>query len=97
MVEDVGTTTFREAVLRAAFSALIDDDASEEDCVALADELAGAWPPEIPAASLDGQRAKMDPDLRDALQGEGLPDDQIFLTAYALAHSVKFGQPFRCD
>jgi hypothetical protein len=38
---------------------------------------------------------QMDPELRDALRSEGIPDDQVLLTAYALAHVVRFGEPFR--
>jgi hypothetical protein len=37
----------------------------------------------------------MDPELRDALRSEGIPDDQVLLAAYALAHVVRFGEPFR--
>jgi hypothetical protein len=86
---------FRDAVLRAAHSALVDDDASEEERLALADDLSDAWPPEVPAMPLEAQLGQMDPELRDALRSEGIPDDQVLLTAYALAHLVRFDEPFR--
>ena len=86
---------FRDAVLRAAHSALVDDDASEEERQALADDLSDAWPPDVPATPLEALTRLMDPELRDALRSQGIPDDQVFLAAYALAHLVRFGEPFR--
>ena len=86
---------FRDAVLRAAHSALVDDDASEAERRALADDLSDAWPPEVPARPLEGLARLMDPELRDTLRAQGIPDDQVFLAAYALAHLVRFGEPFR--
>jgi len=86
---------FRDAVLRAAHSALVDDDASEEERQALADELSDAWPPEVPEMPIGILTRQMDPELRDALRSEGIPDDQVLLAAYALAHVVRFGEPFR--
>jgi hypothetical protein len=86
---------FRDAVLRAAHSALVDDDASEEERQALADELSDAWPPEVPDMPIGILTRQMDPELRDALRSEGIPDDQVLLAAYALAHVVRFGEPFR--
>jgi hypothetical protein len=86
---------FRDAVLRAAHSALVEDDASEEERQALADELSDAWPPEVPDMPVKILTRQMDPELRDALRSEGIPDDQVLLTAYALAHVVRFGEPFR--
>jgi hypothetical protein len=86
---------FRDAVLRAAHSALVDDDASEEERQALADELSDAWPPEVPDMPVENLTRQMDPELRDALRSEGIADDQVLLAAYALAHLVRFGEPFR--
>ena len=86
---------FRDAVLRAAHAALVDDDASEQERQALADDLIDAWPPEVPDMPVQVQTRQMDPELRDALRSEGIPDDQLFLAAYALAHLVRFGEPFR--
>jgi hypothetical protein len=86
---------FRDAVLRAAHSALVEDDASEEERQALADELSDAWPPEVPDMPVGILTKQMDPELRDALRSEGIPDDQVLLAAYALAHVVRFGEPFR--
>jgi len=86
---------FRDAVLRAANSALVDDDASEEERQALADELSDAWPPEVPEMPVGILTRQMDPELREALRSEGIPDDQVLLAAYALAHVVRFGEPFR--
>ncbi len=86
---------FRAAVLRAAHAALVDDDASEEERQALADDLNDAWPPEVSALPIGAQLRQMDPELRDALCSEGIPDDQVIVTAYALAHLVRFGEPFR--
>ena len=86
---------FREAVEGAAFWALIDDDASEEERMALADELRLAWPPEVPTVPLEAQSRLMDRDLREALRAQGLPDDQIFVAAYALAHQIRFGKAFK--
>ena len=86
---------FRDAVLRAAHSALVDDDASEEERQALADELSDAWPPEVPEMPIGILTRQMDPGLRDALRSEGIPDDQVLLAAHALAHVVRFGEPFR--
>ena len=88
---------FRDAVLRAAHSALVDDDASEDERQALADELSDAWPPEVSDMPVDILTRQMDPELRDALRSEGIPDDQVLLAAYALAHVVRFGEPFRPD
>jgi hypothetical protein len=86
---------FRDAVLRAAHAALVDDDASEAERQALADDLNDAWPPEVPDLPLQAQFGQMDPELREALRSEGIPDDQVLVTAYALAHMVRFGEPFR--
>jgi hypothetical protein len=86
---------FRDAVLRAAHAALVDDDASEEERQALADEVSDAWPPEVPDMPVEMLTRQMDPELRDALRGQGIPDDQVLLAAYALAHLVRFGEPFR--
>jgi hypothetical protein len=86
---------FRDAVLRAAHSALVDDDASEEERQALADDLSDAWPADVPPMPLAAQLSQMDPELRDALRSEGIPDDQVFAAAYALAHLVRFDEPFR--
>jgi hypothetical protein len=86
---------FRDAVLRAAHTALVDDDASEEERQALADELSDAWPPEVPDMPVQILTRQMDPELRNALRSEGIPDDQVLLSAYALAHLVRFGEPFR--
>jgi hypothetical protein len=86
---------FRDAVLQAAHSALTDDDASEEERLALADDLSDAWPPDVSPLPVEVQFRQMDPELRDALRSEGLPDDQVFVAAYALAHRVRFGEPFR--
>ncbi|MEM7021497.1 MAG: hypothetical protein AAF637_02790 [Pseudomonadota bacterium] len=91
MTED----SFRDAVLRAAHWALSDDDSGEEERRALADDLNDAWPTEIPSLPIDAQARQMDPDLRYSLRSEGIPDDQVFVAAYALAHLVKFGEPFR--
>ena len=88
---------FRDAVLSAAHSALVDDDASEEERQALADDLSDAWPPDVPTMPLQAQTRFMDPELRDALRSRGIPDDEIFAAAYALAHLVRFGEPFRPD
>ena len=89
--------TFREAVLSAAHSALIDDDASDEERRALADDLHDAWPPEVSVLPLQAQFRLMDRELRDALRSQGIPDDQVFVAAYALAHLVRFGEHFRPD
>lgn len=86
---------FHDAVLRAAHSALVDDDASEEERQALADELSDAWPPEVPDMPAETLTRRMDRELRDALRAQGIPDDQVLLAAYALAHLVRFGEPFR--
>jgi hypothetical protein len=86
---------FRDAVLRAAHSALVDDDACEEERQALADELSDAWPPEVADMPVEILTRQMDPELRDALRSEGIPDDQVLLAAYALAHVARFGEPFR--
>jgi hypothetical protein len=86
---------FRNAVLRAAHTALVDDDANEEERQALADELTDAWPPEVPDIRVEILTRQMDPELRDALRAQGIPDDQVLLAAYALAHLVRFGEPFR--
>ena len=88
---------FREAVASAAFWALVDDDASEEERTALADELRLAWPPEVPTVPLGAQSERMDRDLREALSAQGLPDGQVFVAAYALAHQIKFGEAFKPD
>ena len=88
---------FREAVTSAAFWALVDDDASEEERTALADELKLAWPPDVPTVPLGAQSERMDRDLREALRAQGLPDDQVFVAAYALAHQIKFGEAFKPD
>jgi len=37
----------------------------------------------------------MDRDLREALRAQGLPDDQVLVTAYALAHQIRFGKAFK--
>ncbi len=81
----------------AVFWALVDDDASEEERTALADELRLAWPPEVPPVPLGAQSERMDRDLREALRAQGLPDDQVFVAAYALAHQIKFGEAFKPD
>jgi hypothetical protein len=86
---------FRDAVLRAAHAALVDDDASEDERQALADDLNDAWPPEASDLPLQAQFRQMDPELREALRSEGIPDDQVLVTAYALAHLVRFGERFR--
>jgi hypothetical protein len=86
---------FRDAVMRAAHAALVDDDASEEERQALADDLNDAWPPEVSDLPIQVQFTQMDPELREALRSEGIPDDQVLVTAYALAHLVRFGEPFR--
>ena len=86
---------FREAVLQAAHAALVDDDASEEERQALADDLNDAWPPDASPLPIEAQLGQMDPELRDALRSEGIPDDQVFVAAYALAHLLRFGEPFR--
>jgi hypothetical protein len=86
---------FRDAVMRAAHAALVDDDASEEERQALADDLNDAWPPEASDLPIQAQFTQMDPELREALRSEGIPDDQVLVTAYALAHMVRFGEPFR--
>jgi Anti-CRISPR protein AcrIC5 len=88
---------FRDAVLSAAHSALVDDDASEEERQALADDLSNTWPPDVSAMPLPAQVRLMDPDLRDALRSQGIPDDEVFVAAYALAHLLRFGEPFRPD
>jgi len=85
----------RDAVMRAAHAALVDDDASEEERRALADDLSDAWPPDLSPLPIQVQFRQMDAELRDALRSEGMPDDQVFLAAYALAHLVRFGEPFR--
>ena len=46
---------------------------------------------------LQAQARFMDPELRDALRSQGIPDDQVFAAAYALAHLVRFGEPFGPD
>ena len=89
--------TFREAVWSAAHSALIDDDASDEERRDLADHLNDAWPPEVSVLPLQAQFRLMDRELRDALRSQGIPDDQVFVTAYALAHLVRFGEHFMPD
>lgn len=81
--------------MRAAHAALVDDDASEEERQALADDLNDAWPPEVPDLPIGAQLGQMAPELREALRSEGIPDDQVLVTAYALAHLVRFGEPFR--
>jgi hypothetical protein len=86
---------FRDAVLQAAHGALVDDDASEAERQALADDLSAAWPPDVPDLPIQVQFRQMDPELRDALRSEGIPDDRVFVAAYALAHLVRFGEPFR--
>jgi hypothetical protein len=86
---------FRDAVLRAAHAALVDEEASEEERQAVADDLNYAWPPEVPDMPLGVQFRQMNAELRDALRSEGIPDDEVFLAAYALAHLVRFGEPFR--
>jgi hypothetical protein len=86
---------FRDAVFRAAHAALVDDDASEEERQALADDLSYAWPPEVPDLPIQVQITQMNTELRDALRSEGIPDDEVFLAAYALAHLVRFGELFR--
>lgn len=91
MTEDA----FRDAVLSAAHSALIDDDASEDKRQQLADDLLAVWPPEMKAIPIQAQITQMDPDLRATLHSLGIPDDQVFVTAYALAHAVQFGEPFQ--
>lgn len=91
MTEDA----FRDAVLSAAHSALIDDDASEDKRQQLADDLLAAWPPEMKAVPIQAQISQMDPDLRAALRSLGIPDDQVFVGAYALAHALQFGEPFQ--
>jgi hypothetical protein len=90
MTED----TFRDAVLSAAHSALIDDDASEGERQQLADDLIAAWPPEMSALPIQAQISQMEPALRKAFHSLGIPDDQVFVTAYALAHAVQLGEPF---
>jgi hypothetical protein len=86
---------FRDAVLRAAHAALVDDDASEAERQALADDLNDAWPPEASDLPLQGQFGQMDRELREALRSQGIPDDQVLAAAYALAHLVRFGEPFQ--
>ncbi|HEX5079524.1 MAG TPA: hypothetical protein VFV80_10260 [Geminicoccaceae bacterium] len=86
---------FRDAVLQAAHSAVVDDDASEAERQALADDLSDAWPPEVPDLPLQVLTGQMDPELRGALRSQGIPDDRVFLAAYALAHLLRFGTPFR--
>jgi hypothetical protein len=86
---------FRDAVVRAAHAALVDDDAGEEERQALAVDLNEAWPPEVPDMPVEILTRQMDPELRDALRAQGIPDDQVLLAAYALAHLVRFGEPFR--
>jgi hypothetical protein len=88
---------FRDAVLSAAHSALVDDDASEEERQALADALSDAWPPDVSAMPLQAQARLMDSELRDALRSQGIPDGEVFVVAYALAHLVRFGEPFQPD
>jgi hypothetical protein len=85
---------FRDAVLRAAHAALVDDDADEDERQAVADDLIDAWPPEVPDLPIQVQLRQMDRELRDALRSEGVPDEQVFSAAYALAHLVRFGEPF---
>jgi hypothetical protein len=85
---------FRDAVLQAAHAALVDDDASEDERQAVADDLIEAWPPEVPDLPIEVQFRQMDLELRDALRSEGVPDEQVFSAAYALAHLVRFGEPF---
>lgn len=87
--------TFRDAVLSAAHSALIDDDAGKDERLQLTDDLVAAWPPEMKALPIQAQISQMDPDLRAALRSLGIPDDRVFVTAYALAHAVQFGEPFQ--
>ena len=85
---------FRDAVLRAAHAALVDDDASEAERQALADDVHDAWPPEVSDLPIQVQLGQMDRELREALRS-GIPDDQVLVTAYALAHLARFGEPFR--
>jgi hypothetical protein len=87
--------SFRDAVLQAAHGVLVDDDASEAERQALADDLSAAWPPEVSDLPIQVQLGQMDPELREALRSAGIPDDQVFVAAYALAHLVRFGEPFR--
>jgi hypothetical protein len=87
--------TFRDAVLQAAHAALVDDDASEDERQALADDLSDAWPPDVSPLPIETQFRQMDPELREALRSQGTPDDQVFVAAYALAHLLHLGEPFR--
>jgi hypothetical protein len=86
---------FRDAVMQAAHTALVDDDASEEERQAVADDLNDAWPPEVPEIPTVVLFGQMHPELRDAFSRQGIPDDQVLSAAYALAHFVRFGEPFR--
>jgi hypothetical protein len=88
---------YRDAVLSAAHSALVDDDASEEERQALADDLSDAWPIDVSTIPLQAQVRSMDPELRDALRSQGIPDDDVFVAAYALAHFLRFGALFQPD
>lgn len=81
--------------MRAAHAALVDDDASEAERQALADDLNDAWPPEVSDLPIGAQLRQMDRELREALRSDGIPDGQVLVTAYALAHLVRFGEPFR--
>jgi hypothetical protein len=49
----------------------------------------------VPDIRVEILTRQMDPELRDALRAQGIPDDQVLLAAYALAHLVRFGEPFR--
>lgn len=86
---------FRDAVMSVAHAVLVDDDVSEQEREAVADDLNDAWPAEVSALPIQVQFRQMDSELRDALRSEGIPDDEVFLAAYALAHQVRFGEPFR--
>jgi hypothetical protein len=59
---------------------------------ALADDLNDAWPPDVSTTALQAQARFMGPELRDAPRSEGIPDDEVFAAASALADLVRFGE-----
>lgn len=41
--------------------------------------------------------ALMDDDIREQLHADGIDTEQVFFTAYAAAHLVKFGEVWELD
>ena len=77
---------FRDAVSSVAHSALVDDDASEEERQALADDLNDACGPHVSPMRTAGTGQAHGPlVVRNALRSQGIPDDEVFVAAYALA------------